>query len=205
MDIATIAQIVSAVTNLFFVVVLAGGYYFTWRVSQKTLAKMKSQRTAMGRPLVIVQEDYDGLPEIDIGIRNISQTTARDITFEFSHKVESANEFVISELPYFKYGLDFLPPHGEINCYWGEINLLLPLLEKRGLEGGIFVTVRYKDLAGKSYESQWKLNLFLYKDTRIVNRWGMRNLVAAVERIAVSEEERMRREAEAQTDTGPAG
>ncbi|MEJ7873428.1 MAG: hypothetical protein WKF67_14315, partial [Rubrobacteraceae bacterium] len=61
MDIVTIAQIVTAVTNLFFVVVLAAGYYFTWRVSQKTLAEMKSQRTAMGRPLVIVQEDYDGL------------------------------------------------------------------------------------------------------------------------------------------------
>ncbi len=196
MDLVTLAQIVSAVTNLFFVVVLAAGYYFTWRVSQNTLAEMKSQRTAMGRPLVIVQEDYDGLPEIDIGIRNISQTAARDIAFEFSHKVESANEFVISELPYFKYGLDFLPPHGEINCYWGEIDSLLPLLEKRGLEGGIFVTVRYKDLAGESYESQWKLNPFLYKDTRIVNRRGMGHLVAAIERIAVSEENSTRQATE---------
>ena len=197
MDLTTIAQIVTAATNLLFVAVLAAGYYFTWRVSQSTLAEMKSQRTAMGRPLVIVQEDYDSLPEIDIVIRNVSESAARDITFEFSNKIESANEFVISELPYFKYGLDFLPPNGEINCYWGELDSLIPLLAKRGLEAGIFVTVRYKDLAGEAYESQWKLNPFMYKDTRIVNRRGMGQLVAAVERLAVSEEERMRREAEA--------
>lgn len=205
MDIVTIAQIVTAVTNLFFVVVLAAGYYFTWRVSQRTLSEMKSQRTAMGRPLVIVQEDYDGLPEIDLAIRNVSGTAARDITFEFSHQVESPNEFVISELPYFKHGLNFLPPNGEITCYWGEIDALLPLLEKRGLQNGIFVTVHYKDLAGESYDSSWKLNPFMYKDTRIVNRRGMGHLVAAVERLAVSEEERTRREAEAQRDTDPAG
>ncbi len=204
MDIATIAQIVTAVTNLMFVVVLAGGYYFTWRVSHKTLTEMQSQRTAMGRPLVIVQEDYDGLPEIDIGIRNVSETAARDITFEFSHKVESANEVVISDLPYFKHGLDFLPPNGEINCYWGELDSLLPHLENLGLENGIFVTVRYKDLAGESYESQWKLNPFLYKDTRIVNRRGMGHLVAAVERIAVSEENSTRQATEASDKDGSA-
>ncbi len=196
MDIATIAQIVTAVTNLMFVVVLAGGYYFTWRVSQKTLTEMQSQRTAMGRPLVIVQEDYDGLPEIDIAIRNVSESAARDITFEFSHKVESSNEFIISDLPYFEHGLDFLPPHGEINCYWGELDSLLPVLEKRGLQGGILVTVHYKDLAGKPYESQWKLNPFLYKNTRIVNRRGMGHLVAAVERLAVSAENSNRQRSE---------
>ena len=64
----TIAQLVTAVTNLAFVVVLAGGYYFTWRASQQTLAEMREQRTAMGRPLVIVQEDYDALPELDVAI-----------------------------------------------------------------------------------------------------------------------------------------
>ena len=111
------AQLVTAVTNLLFVIVLAGGYYFTWRTSQQTLREMREQRTAMGRPLVIVQEDYDDLPEIDVAIRNVSEGAARDITFEFSAPVENSNGFVISDLPYFRDGLDFLPPQGEINCY----------------------------------------------------------------------------------------
>ena len=68
-DIVTLAQVVTSVTNLLFVVVLAAGYYFTWRVSQTTLQEMRSQRTAMGRPLVIVEEDYESLPELDVTVR----------------------------------------------------------------------------------------------------------------------------------------
>jgi hypothetical protein len=184
MDIVTLAQVVTSVTNLMFVVVLAAGYYFTWRVSQTTLQEMRSQRTAMGRPLVIVQEDYESLPELDVAIRNVSEGAARDIEFEFSAPIESSNGFVVSDLPYFKYGLDFLPPNGEITCYWDELDSLLPYLESRNLQNGIHVTVRYRDLSGALYHSQWRLNPFLYKDTRLVKRKGMVDLVNAVERMS---------------------
>jgi hypothetical protein len=125
LDLVTLAQVVTSVTNLLFVVVLAAGYYFTWRVSQTTLEEMRSQRTAMGRPLVIVQEDYESLPELDVAIRNVSEGAARDIEFQFSAPIESSDGFVVSDLPYFKYGLDFLPPQvrspatgtGWIPCY----------------------------------------------------------------------------------------
>jgi hypothetical protein len=86
--------------------------------------------------------------------------------------IESSNGFIISDLPYFKYGLDFLPPNGEITCYWDELDSLLPFLESKGL-----VTTRYKDLSGASYQSQWRLNPFLYKDTRLVRRKDMVDLV----------------------------
>ncbi len=184
MDIVTLAQVVTSVTNLLFVIVLAVGYYFTWRVSQTTLQEMRAQRTAMGRPLVIVQEDYESLPELDVAVRNVSEGAARDIVFEFSRPIESSNGFVISDLPYFKYGLDFLPPQGEITCYWDELDSLLPFLESKNLQNGIHVTVRYKDLSGELYHSQWRLNPFLYKDTRLVRRKGMGDLVKAVERLA---------------------
>jgi hypothetical protein len=186
MDIVTLAQVVTSVTNLLFVVVLAAGYYFTWRVSQTTLQEMRSQRTAMGRPLVIVQEDYESLPELDVAIRNVSEGAARDIEFQFSAPIESSNGFVVSDLPYFKYGLDFLPPQGEITCYWDELDSLLPYLESKDLQNGIHVTVRYRDLSGALYQSQWRLNPFLYKDTRLVRRKGMGDLVNAVERMARS-------------------
>ena len=186
MDIVTLAQVVTSVTNLLLVIVLAVGYYFTWRVSQTTLEEMRSQRTAMGRPLVIVQEDYESLPELDVAIRNVSEGAARDIEFQFSAPIESSNGFVVSDLPYFKYGLDFLPPQGEITCYRDELDSLLPYLESKDLQNGIHVTVRYKDLSDAQYQSQWKLNPFLYKDTRIVRRKGMGDLVNAVEGMARS-------------------
>ena len=186
MDIATLAQVVTSVTNLLFVIVLAAGYYFTWRVSQTTLEEMRAQRTAMGRPLVIVQEDYESLPELDVAIRNVSEGAARDIEFQFSAPIESSNGFVVSDLHYFKYGLDFLPPNGEITCYWDELDSLLPYLESKNLQNGIHVTVRYRDLSDALYQSQWRLNPFLYKDTRLVRRKGMVDLVNAVERLARS-------------------
>ena len=184
MDIVALAQVVTSVTNLLFVIVLAAGYYFTWRVSQTTLEEMRAQRTAMGRPLVIVEEDYESLPELDVAIRNASEGAARDIQFEFSAPIESSNGFVVSDLPYFKYGLDFLPPNGEITCYWDELDSLLPFLESKNLQNGIHVTVRYRDLSDALYQSQWRLNPFLYKDTRLVRRKGMGDLVNAVERMA---------------------
>ena len=186
MDILTVAQVVTSITNLLFVIVLAAGYYFTWRVSQTTLEEMRAQRTAMGRPLVIVQEDYESLPELDVAIRNVSEGAARDIEFEFSAPIESSNGFVVSDLPYFKYGLDFLPPNGEITCYWDELDSLLPYLESNNLQNGIHVTVRYRDLSNAPYQSQWRLNPFLYKETRLVRRKGMGDLVNAVERLARS-------------------
>ena len=188
MDIVSLAQVVTSVTNLLFVVVLAVGYYFTWRVSQTTLQEMRSQRTAMGRPLVIVQEDYESLPELDVAIRNVSEGAAMDIEFQFSAPIESSNGFVVSDLPYFKYGLDFLPPQGEITCYWDELDSLLPYLESKNLQNGIHVTVKYRDLSGALYQSQWRLNPFLYKDTRLVRRKGMGDLVNAVEKMARSKD-----------------
>ena len=68
------------------------------------------------------EEDYDDLPELDVAIRNVSEGAAKDITFEFSASLENSGGFVISDLPYFKDGLDFLPPHGELICYWDDLN-----------------------------------------------------------------------------------
>ena len=133
-----------------------------------------------------MQEDYESLLELDVAIRNVSEGAARDIEFQFSTPIESSNGFVVSDLPYFKYGLDFLPPQGEITCYWDELDSLLPYLESKDLQNGIRVTVRYKDLSDAQYQSQWKLNPFLYKDTRIVRRKGMGDLVNAVEGMARS-------------------
>ncbi|MBA2713857.1 MAG: hypothetical protein H0U55_09955 [Rubrobacteraceae bacterium] len=43
MDLATLAQVVISVTNLLFVIVLAAGYYFTWRVSQPLVPDLRTR------------------------------------------------------------------------------------------------------------------------------------------------------------------
>jgi len=66
MDIAAITQFATAVMQFVFVVVISAGYYFLFKVSRDTLEEMRAQRTALGRPQVIVDDDYDRLPEIDV-------------------------------------------------------------------------------------------------------------------------------------------
>ncbi len=98
--------------------------------------------------------------------------------------MESSNGFVISDLPYFADGMDFLPPDGEISTYWDHLESLLPFLEQKGIR----VTTRYKGLDGESYETSWNLNPFIYRDGRFTRRKGMGDLVKAVERLARAQE-----------------
>ena len=50
------------------------------------------------------------------------------------------------------------------------------------------MTTRYRDLSRDLYQSQWRLNPFLYKDTRLVRRKGMVDLVNAVEKLTQSKD-----------------
>lgn len=163
MNAAAVAQVAAAVLEFLFVVVMSIGYYFLFKVGRDTLREMRAQRTAVGRPQVIVDDDYDRLPEVDVVVRNVSQGAARDVTFEFSAPVESSEGFVVSDLPHFKQGMDFLAPGGEISCHWDHLDALLPFLRHKSLEGGIVVTTTYWDMAGEQYASRWRLNPFVYE------------------------------------------
>jgi hypothetical protein len=58
------------------------------------------------------------------------------------------------------------------------------LLREKGLEEGIAVTTRYRDLAGEYYETEWNLNPFIYQDDRYIYNKDIPDLVEGVERIA---------------------
>ena len=124
---------------------------------------------------------------------------AKEITFEFSSPVESSSGYVISDLPIFKNGLDFLAPNGEISVYWDHLDSLLSYLREKGLEDGISVTTRYEDLAGDSYETKWHINPFIYEHRRYVRRRDIGDLVEAVEKLSGDEQEQ-----EESQRTGPA-
>jgi CBS domain-containing protein len=115
----------------------------------------------------------------DISIRNISEGAAKDITFEFSAPVERSDGTVISDLAYFQDGLSFLAPGKEITLHWDHLDTLLPFLREKGLEGGIEVITRYKDLAGGSYKTSWNLDPSIYRDGNYVHYRGMGDLVDA--------------------------
>jgi hypothetical protein len=182
-EITTIIQIAQGISNVFSVIVIALGYYAMVRVNRKSVEEMQAQRLAGGRPMVIVDDNYQNLPEIDIVIRNMVGGPATDITFEFSAPIESSSGFVITDLPIFKNGLAFLSPDSQIAIYWDHLDCLLPHLREKELEGGISVTTRYKDLAGYSYETEWLLNPFIYEHRRYVIRRDIGDLVDVVERV----------------------
>lgn len=142
---------------------------------------MRKEFISGGRPQVIVDDDYGSLPQVNITVRNLSSGPAKEISFEFSAPVESSDGFVISELPYFRDGLDFIAPGGRISCHWDHLDNLLPLLDSKGLREGIKVITHYKDLGGTSYSTEWNLNPFIYKDRRYVHHRSMDDVVRNLE------------------------
>jgi hypothetical protein len=181
MDITTVAQLASSVSNILMVFSVATGYYFVVRTNQGTLDEIRAQRLAGGHPTVIVSDNYNNLPEVDLVIHNMVGGPAKNTSFEFSSPVEDASGYKISDMPVFKEGLDFLSPNGEISIYWDHLDSLLPYLREKGLKRGIWVRTRYKDLAGYRYETEWHLDPFIYEHRRYVTRRTLGDLVDAVE------------------------
>ena len=184
MGITAYTQIASTAASIILFLVFVVAYYKLIQMNRRTLRLQEWQALAVGRPQVIVDDDYSRLPEVDISIRNISAGAAKDITFEFSAPVERSDGTVISDLAFFTDGLTFLTPGKEITCHWDHLDTLLPFLKEKELEGGIKVTTRYKDLAGESYETEWDLNPFIYRDGNYIQRKGIGDLVDATKEIS---------------------
>jgi hypothetical protein len=175
--ITPIAQVISAVG-------IAVGYLLLIKNQREMIRERREERAAGGRPQVVVTADHSHLPKIYVVVRNFTKAPAKDITFDFSAPVESSDGYVLSDLPYFKDGLPFLAPEGEITCYWDRLPSLVSLLKEKGLKDGIGVTTRYKDLVGESYKTDWRLHPLLFEDARIQDSKGMDDLVNAVEKIS---------------------
>ena len=188
MDIATAAQIASAVSNFVFAAVFVVGYLVLIKQNRETLQEMRAARAAGagGRPQVMVEADYARLPMIDIVVRNVGGGVAKDVRFDFSAPLVSSSGFALSDLLYFKTGIDFLGTGEEVRSFWDSFNDLVPVLRKEGLEAGVTATVRYQDLAGDSYEDRWNINPLLYEDepVELGGYKGMNDLVEVMEKIS---------------------
>jgi hypothetical protein len=177
------AQIATAVTTIFYSLVFAIGYYLVVRGNRAMLIEMRRENRSGGGPQILVEADYGRLPSIDLVVRNVSGGSARDITFEFSAPVEDLKGFVVSDLPYPKRGVDFLGPGSHVACFWDDPEPLVASLRGKGLDEGISVTVKYRDLTGESYETRWTINPLLYEGNRHVPREGLGDVVSAPEKL----------------------
>jgi hypothetical protein len=185
MDPMTVAQIANPFIQTVFIVVMGLGYFFTIRNLRSQVQEMNQARTTGGRPLIIVTEDYENLPTINLVVQNVGFGPAKNITFDFSSPVESSDGFVLSDLAYFQEGITSLAPGGRIVCYWDELENLQPMYQDGGrLQRSITVTVEYQDITGGSYSHTWEVDPMLYQGLRTVGYRGVSELVDKVEEIA---------------------
>jgi hypothetical protein len=179
-----VVQDIATVANVLNVFILGIGYFLMVRLYRKWVRQSQEVHAAGGRPQVVVSADYSRLPGVSLVVRNFGKAPAKDVTFEFSAPVEDSSGLVISDLPYLRKGLDFMEPDGRLARPWDHLPDLVAMMRQRGLEDGITVTTRYRDLAGESYESEWKLEPLRFENSGLERSRDMSDLVRAVEGLS---------------------
>jgi hypothetical protein len=180
----TIAQVANPFIQTVFIVIIGLGYYFTIKTLRGQVQEAYQARTTGGRPLIIVTEDYENLPTINLVVQNVGHGPAKNISFDFSSPVQSSDGFVLSKLAFFEEGITSLAPGGRIVCYWDELENLQEMLKEGQLQRGIEVRVNYQDITGGSYSHSWEIDPLLYQGLRTIGYRDVSDLVDIVERIA---------------------
>jgi hypothetical protein len=150
MDIATTAQLLSSLATF----VVAAGILYQGREARKA-------RDDQDRPQIIVDADYTGRFTTNIVVRNIGHGMAKNITFEFSAPLETTEGSDITEMPYFKHGINFMAPQTDLPTVWDSYQNVVENLRAKGLTQGVTITSKYEDRNGESYETEWTINPLL--------------------------------------------
>ncbi len=134
MNLQHLVQMAASVANVLTVVIFGIGYYMMIRLYREWVRESRQTREAGGRPQVVVAVDHSHLPQTNIVVRNFNRAPAKDVSFHFAAPIESPDGTVISELPYFRKGLHYLEPEGNISRPWGQLSELAPLLREGARE-----------------------------------------------------------------------
>jgi hypothetical protein len=170
MDIAVIAQVLSSLATL----VVALGILYQGSQARKA-------RDDHFRPQIIVDADYTGRFTTNIVVRNIGGGAAKNITFEFSAPLESTSGWDITELPYFRNGINFMAPQTDLPAVWDSYQNVVQTLREKDLTEGITITSRYSDLQGESYQTEWTINPLLLEGSGYSEYKGYEDEVQALE------------------------
>jgi hypothetical protein len=170
MDLATAAQLLSSTATL----IVAAGILYQGREARKA-------RNDEDRPQIIVDADYTGRFTTNIVVRNIGHGMAKNITFEFSAPIETTSGEDITDLPYFKHGINFMAPQTDIPSVWDSYQNVVQNLRAKGLTEGITITSRYEDRQGEAYETEWTINPLLLEGSGYSEYKGYEDEVQALE------------------------
>ena len=170
MDVAILVQLLSSVGTL----VVATGILYQGRQARKA-------RDDTDRPQIIVDADYTGRFTTNIVVRNIGNGTAKNITFEFSAPLESTSGYDITELPYFKHGINFMAPQTDLPAVWDAYHNVVQNLRDKGLTSGITITSKYEDRNGEPYETEWTINPLLLEGSGYSDYKGYEDEVQALQ------------------------
>lgn len=169
-DIGIIAQVLSSLAT--FAVAL--GILYQGRQARKA-------RDDMDRPQIIVDADYTGRFTTNIVVRNIGHGMAKNITFEFSAALETTSGRDITELPYFKHGINFMAPQTDLPTVWDSYQNVVQNLREKGLTEGITITSKYEGRNGDNYETAWTINPLLLEGSGYSDYKGYEDEVQALQ------------------------
>src|SRR5215211_1102541 len=167
MDIAVLAQVLSSLATF----VVAAGILYQGREA----------RDDEDRPQIIVDADYTGRFTTNIVVRNIGQGTAKNITFAFSAPLQSTSGYDVTELPYFRNGINFMAPQTDLPAVWDSYQNVVENLKAKGLTEGITITSYYEDRNGEPYQTAWTINPLLLEGSGYSDYKGYEDEVQALQ------------------------
>ncbi len=170
MDIAVLAQLLSSLATL----VVAAGILYQGRQARRA-------RDDQDRPQIIVDADYTGRFTTNIVVKNIGHGVARNVTFAFSAPLESTSGYDITELPYFRNGINFMAPQTDLPAVWDSYQNVVENLRAKGLTNGITITSYYEDRQGQRYETEWTINPLLLEGSGYSDYKGYEDEVQALQ------------------------
>jgi len=170
MDIAVLAQLLSSLGTL----VVAAGILYQGR-------QALNARNDTDRPQIIVDADYTGRFTTNIVVRNIGHGVAKNITFGFSAPLETTSGHDVTELPYFKHGINFMAPQTDLPAVWDSYQNVVQNLREKGLTNGITITSYYEDRNGERYETEWTINPLLLEGSGYSDYKGYEDEVQALQ------------------------
>jgi hypothetical protein len=170
MDIALLAQVLSSLATF----VVAAGILYQGR-------EAKRARDDEDRPQIIVDADYTGRFTTNIVVRNIGHGMAKNITFDFSAPLQSTSGHDVTELPYFRNGINFMAPQTDLPAVWDSYHNVVENLKAKGLTEGITITSHYEDRQGEKYETSWTINPLLLEGSGYSDYKGYEDEVQALQ------------------------
>ncbi len=106
---------------------------------------------------------------------------AKNITFDFSAPLQSTSGYDVTELPYFRNGINFMAPQTRLPAVWDSYQNVVENLRSRGLTNGITITSYYEDRRGRRYETEWTINPLLLEGSGYSDYKGYEDEVQALQ------------------------